>query len=188
MLWRELFAEMATQLIETDRTQIVVEVVQKRRQHVRLDTFVPCALRQRGCGAIARSIGVAHDIENTQRCGQQHCREMVGGQSRRHREVRQRIAERQHRFDAFTCRENVLGCAEAHGIAKEMAHGTARRRDGSLALTGPIKPGAMNAGDRTAQIRDGRDQCRPDLGLRVRHRAGNSSADGIAAAAIRQDA
>jgi hypothetical protein len=63
-------------------------------------------------------------------------------------------------------------CAEADGVAEEMAHGAARRLDRRLTAVGRVEPkwrqiSAMGAADPAVEIGDGCDHRRPGLGRRV---------------------
>ena len=51
--------------------------------------------------------------------------------------------------------------AEAHGVAKQIAHGAARIGERRLGGAVARKPGAMHAGDVAREIGDGGDQGRP---------------------------
>jgi antirestriction protein ArdC len=81
----------------------------------------------------------------------------------------QRTAQRQHCLDAFAGSEDVVGRAEADGMAEETAHGPSRRVDRRLAEAAGVEafgvePGAMRAGAAAVEIGDGGDHRRPGLG------------------------
>ena len=113
--------------------QVFVEVAGPRRQGKRLDarsfgTFGQCRERR-----VTRGIGVARDVEPTQRRREQKSGEVISRERSGHRHGRQRTAQRQHRLDAFADSEDVVARAEADGMAEETAHGPSWRVDWRLA-------------------------------------------------------
>ena len=146
---------------------VLVEVAPPRRQGKRLDTRDLGAFGQCRERRVARGIGVAGDVEPTQRRREQKGGKMVGRERRRHGHGGQRTAQRQHSLDAFAYSEDIVGRAKADGVAEETAHGPPRRIDRRLAEAVRRKPGAMRAGDRAGKIGDGGDHRRPGLGRRA---------------------
>ena len=124
-----------------------------RRQGKRLDARCFGAFGQCRERHVTRGIGVAGDVEPAQRRREQKGGKVVGRERGSHRHGRQRTAQRQHRLDAFADSEDVVGRAEADGMAEETAHGPSRRVDRRLAEAVRRKPGAMRAGDARRQDR-----------------------------------
>ncbi len=106
---------------------------------------------------VTRRIVVANDVEPSQRVGEQDGGEMGCRERRQHRHVGQELSERQHRLDAFAGRHDFATDAEADRIAEKIAHRAppSRRRVSGALSRRRIEPGAMRAGDPTAEIGDG---------------------------------
>jgi hypothetical protein len=74
---------------------------------------------------VTRGIGIAGDVEPAQRRREQKGGKVVGRERGGHRHGSQRTAQRQHRLGALDDGEDVVGRANADGMAEETAHGGA---------------------------------------------------------------
>ena len=74
---------------------------------------------------------------------------------------RKQRQQREHGLDAFAGGHDAGRLAEAHRVPKELAHGALRIGNGGLAAPVAGKPGALQAGERAAQVRDSAEQCWP---------------------------
>ena len=133
ILRRELDAQCRPQRAEAECTQVLVEVAYPRRQGKRLNARSFGAFGQCRERHVTRGIGVAHDVEPTQRRREQKGGKVVGRERGSHRHGGQRTAQRQHRLDALADSEDVVGRAEADGMAEKVAHRSPRRVDRRLA-------------------------------------------------------
>ena len=163
ILRRELDAQRRPKRVEAESTQVLVEVAHPRRQGKRLNARSFGAFGQCRERLVTGCIGVAGDVEPAQLWREQQGGEVVGRERGSHRHGRQRTAQRQHRLDAFTNSEDVVGRAKADGMAEETAHGPSRRIDRRLAEAVRRKPGAMRAGDGAGKIGDDGDHRRSGL-------------------------
>ena len=88
---------------------------------------------------------------------------MIGGQRRHHGQGREDGPQRQHGFDAFARRHDVMGHTEADRVAEQMAHRPPRRGDRGFAVARGVEPGAVRARHGAGEIGDGGNQRRPGL-------------------------
>ena len=82
----------------------------------------------------ARCVVVAQEIKPAERCREQDGGEVRGGQACHHGQGRKQRQQREHGLDAFAGGHDAGRLAEAHRVAKQMAHGAPRIVNRGLAV------------------------------------------------------
>ncbi len=144
----ELVLQMRPQRRHACAPKIIVEIALYRRQDPWVDPGIPCPLGQSAHRRIPCRIGIAQDIEPRKAGREPDGAEMPCRQRRHSRKAGQSLPDRQHGFDPFAHRKDVLRHTEPHPVANRTPlpkRCPMARRDGTM--------GALSCPSRASQVR-----------------------------------
>ena len=141
----DLLCQMLAQRLSAVSAEIIVEIPELRLEHPYGNPGLGCSGGQPFRRALPRRIAVDGDVEVLQSIRQLDGPEVTRRERRPDGQRRRRLANGEHRLDAFPQHEGLIWRSDPDGIAEEVTHSPPRCVDSRLVLSVGLKPSAMHA-------------------------------------------